>query len=264
MKRLLIFLGFLFLATASTVVFTDGENYFFSAKEKNDILKAKVAINKKEEKKEVKTEKPETIKEMVYLPNEFLLDVAFTSQAPAVYGKDSNQPLWDDDHGEACEEAAIITAHYFYTKEKLTSLVANEQILAMLDFQQQNYIERNKDLESNETAKLAKDFYGYKNVRVLYDPALKDIKSEIYKGNPVILPTAGKMLGNPNYTPPGPVYHMLVAIGWNDKKGEIITNDPGTRMGEGYVYKYKVLKNALHEWNGGDVKNGRSSMILLK
>jgi hypothetical protein len=56
---------------------------------------------------------------------------------------------------------------------------------------------------------------------------------------------------------------MLVVRGWT-KEGMIITNDPGTKRGEGYLYEPDVLINAVHDWSGGDVENGRKAMIVVE
>ena len=42
---------------------------------------------------------------------------------------------------------------------------------------------------------------------------------------------------------------MLVIIGFDDKTGEFITNDPGTKRGAEFRYKYKILLNAIHNWD---------------
>jgi len=194
----------------------------------------------------------------ILLPKKFKLEVPFTSQAPGM------KAPWPEDFNNACEEVAIIIVDAYIKGRELTPSFVKSETLRMLDFQEEKYGERNKDLEAEEVARLAEDFYDYKNVKFSYDISLEDIRREIFAGNPVILPAAGRKLSNPHYSGEGPRYHMLVAIGWNDEKGEIITNDPGTKYGESYSYKYNVLLNALHEWNGGDVENGRSAIIIFQ
>ena len=263
--------GFLLFQNSDFIYnFTKSNKYSISQESSETILKVKVADNSLEDKEisDDKEEKKEEEKKP--FPEKFKLEVPFISQAPAIYGEKHNQPKWDDDHNEACEEAAIIIAHYFLTGKELTPEIADGQILAMLDFQEKNYGERNKDLEAEETAKLIKDFYGCKNVEVKYDISIEDIKKEINAGKAVILPAAGRLLfgplkdgKNPYYRDPGPFYHMVVAIGWDDDKGEMIVNDPGTRNGESFSFGYDVLDSALHEWNSGEVLEGRKAMIII-
>jgi len=195
------------------------------------------------------------------LPKTFKLNVPFISQAPL--------EIWDDDHNEACEEAAILTIDAYFKKKELTPEMADKEILAMIDYQKKNW-NGHFDLPVEDIAKLAEEFYGYKNTEIKYDISIDDIKKEIANNNPVILPCAGRMLfgsleegKNPYYRSPGPLYHILVAIGWDDEKGIMIVNDPGTKRGKDFSFKYDVLENAIHDWNGGDVEIGKSVMVVL-
>ena len=90
---------------------------------------------------------------------------------------------------------------------------------------------------------------------------MEQIKKEIASGRPVIVPAAGRILPNPNFTPPGPKYHMLVIKGYNST--QFITNDQGTRKGDGFVYTYNSLLNALHDWDPGDILNGRKAVLVF-
>lgn len=188
------------------------------------------------------------------IPATYKIDnVPFTSQAPFAN--------WDHDHNEACEEAAILMVHYFYQKKALTPEFADKEIMGMIDYQKKNWT-GHFDLKAKEIAKLAEEYYGYKNTKIIYDISIEDIKKEIAKGKPVILPMAGRLLQNPYYRRPGPLYHALVAIGYT--QSEIITNDPGTKRGKDYSYKYDILLNALHEWDGKNIEYGRKTAIILE
>ena len=58
----------------------------------------------------------------------------------------------------------------------------------------------------------------------------------------------------PNFTPPGPVYHMLVVKGYDAQN--FITNDVGTRKGESYTYTKDVIMKNMHDWNAQDIHLG--------
>jgi len=90
---------------------------------------------------------------------------------------------------------------------------------------------------------------------------VEDIKRQLVAGRPVIVPSAGRLLGNPFYNQPGPIYHMLVLRGYT--KTKFITNDPGTRRGEGYQYSFDVVMQAMRDWNNGDVLNGRKVVLVI-
>ena len=190
--------------------------------------------------------------EPIIIPDEFNLEVPFTTQAP--YAN------WDEQHNESCEEAAALIVHYWWQDKTFTKDIAEEELQNLVDFQIDHY-GKYKDTDSEETAQLIRDIWGYKKVEVKYDINMDDIKEEVAQGRPVIIPTAGRELGNPNFRSPGPLYHMLVVRGWTTDM--IITNDPGTRKGENYMYAPDVLYNAIHDWNDGDIYNGQKAMIVI-
>ncbi|MCX6807029.1 MAG: C39 family peptidase [Candidatus Berkelbacteria bacterium] len=189
------------------------------------------------------------------IPDKYELKVPFLTQAPYTN--------WDELHENACEEASAILVHYYKKGLKLTTAEMENQILKMVDYEIKKY-NKHKNLTAKETAELIKEFYGYKNVRVVYDFSWDDLKKEIVKGNPVIVPAAGRLLKNPNFRGAGPVYHMFVIKGYNSK--EIITNDVGTRKGNGYRYTYKTLDLAIHDWTGYEstINSGRRVMIIME
>ena len=195
----------------------------------------------------------------VVIPDSYDLAVTFVSQAP--FG------VWDYLHENACEEASIVLAHYYQAKIALTKEQADSDIKAMVALENQQYPQpggKQKDLTVQEAASLARDFYGYNNPIIKYDFTWNDVKKEISSGNPVIVPTAGRALGNPNFTAPGPPYHMIVIRGYNPT--QVITNDVGTHNGEKYIYSYATLDNAIHDWTGDEntIMSGRRAMLVLK
>jgi hypothetical protein len=187
-------------------------------------------------------------------PAEFNLAVPFTSQAPFA--------VWDELHDDACEEASVAMVNAFYKNYEFTPQSADDEIFSIVDWETRVFGYW-KDTNVKETARILHEKYGYKNVRVVYDIGIDDIKREVARGSPIILPAAGQLLGNKYFRQPGPLYHMLVVRGWT-KSGMIITNDPGTKRGEGYLYEPDILLNAVHDWNGGDVFNGRKAMIVVE
>lgn len=191
----------------------------------------------------------------IIIPAEFNLDVPFTVQAPL--------GVWDALHNDACEEASAIMSFDFVLKKPIgDASAADKEILKIVDWENTNF-GFSKDTDAEKTAEILQKFYGLKNAEVKYDITMDNIKAAVASGFPVIVPAAGRELHNPYYRAPGPLYHMLVIKGYT-KDGKIITNDPGTKHGEDYVYDSQVLFNAIHDWNGGDVLNGKKAMIIVK
>lgn len=189
------------------------------------------------------------------LPKTFNLAVPFTSQAPHYQWKEMP-------YKEGCEEAVLIILHYYYQNKTFTPDIADEEIVNLVNWQIENW-DGHYDLTLEQTGNLAKEYFDYKNIELIPNPTIEMIKEKIYQGIPVIVPTAGRQLGNPYFTPPGPLYHMLVIKGWTENN--FITNDPGLfKKGRDYQYSYQTLMNAIHDWNGGDVNNGQKIMLLIK
>lgn len=163
------------------------------------------------------------------LPARHQLTVAFTPQAPTAN--------WDLLHNEACEEASAIMANAFFNQiDSLPPRIVEEQITLLTNWQLENF-GYSLSITTEETKQMIEAVYGLQAELTTIDEDL--IKQALVDNKLVILPAAGRLLGNPNFTPPGPIYHMLVITGY-DENG-FITNDPGTRRGENYRYSYATL-----------------------
>jgi len=195
------------------------------------------------------------------LKSPVLLSVPFASQAP--YAN------WDELHNEACEEAALIMAQAWLKDENLTPDKIEERILGAVVWQEKNW-GGHFDLPAEKIVELARNYFQIEKIRVEYGVEIDDIKKELSKGNLVLVPAAGRILENPYYRQPGPYYHMLVVIGYNEK--EIIANDPGTKRGKNFKYSYENFFKAIHDWPGplGSAKDevnilsGRKAMIVIE
>ena len=188
------------------------------------------------------------------LPERAYLNVLWASQAPL--------GIWDDWHDETCEEGSVLLVHYYLTGQPLSSQQAEKELQDMVAFQIANMGEQ-KNLTAQETIDwLIKKYYGHKKVRIVYDITLDDIKRELADGHPVIVPAAGRELKNPHFSGIGPLYHMFVIKGY--EPGWFITNEIGTRVGKDYKYNPQIMYDAIHDWNGGDVANGRKVMIVIE
>jgi len=186
------------------------------------------------------------------LPVAYNLDVPFTPQAP--------QADWNEIFKEACEEASALMVHYYYAGKIFTPETAEAEILKMVSWQKDNW-GGHFDLSASRTAELITQFLGYKKIEVLDHPTIKEIKGHIFHSRPVIIPAAGRELGNPYFRSPGPVYHMLVIKGYTAT--QFITNDPGTKRGQDFLYDYEVLLAAMHDWDGADIEQGAKLAFIL-
>lgn len=190
------------------------------------------------------------------LPTSVNLDVAFASQAP--FGD------WAQPYQDACEEAALIMAHYYVGQKTLTPELMKEEILKMVEWENWTF-GYYKDTSALEMVQLVNEFYGYTYASLHQVSSVEDIKEKLAAGQPVVLPVAGRLLHNPHFTAPGPVYHVIILKGYDDAEGKFISHDPGTRFGEDYAYGYDVIMNAIHDWNSAEnILEGEKVMITLK
>ncbi len=247
----------------------------------------KVQISQKWADKKDNVEKPTEP-----LPAKINLQVPFTTQSP--FSK------WDELHEESCEEASLIMLKYYNDERgkypasagrepgvlssdkkverpglsKIPKAEAEEEIQKLVKYQIKKYGDY-FDTDVKTTKEIGEDFYRLKNLKIIENFTIQDLKRELAQGNIILVPTAGRELGNPNFTPPGPLYHNLVIIGYDDKQtvdstghkaqGVFITNDPGTRRGQNYKYNQQTLYQAIHDFPGdvNKILEGQKKAIVL-
>ena len=190
------------------------------------------------------------------VPEKFLLQVPFTAQAPT--------GNWDELHNEACEEtSAIMAAAYFSgdTRKVLPPAEVEKQLATLTEWEEKHF-GYSLDTTAAETAEMIREVY-HLNADIVTDYTEQDIREALLAGKVIIMPLSGRMLGNPYFRQPGPIYHMIVIRGYT--KTELITNDPGTRNGENYRYSFATIKNAAADWNHATntIDAGKSLMIVV-
>ncbi|MFH1099152.1 MAG: C39 family peptidase [Candidatus Uhrbacteria bacterium] len=194
---------------------------------------------------------------IVHRSSFIVLGVPFVSQAPF--------RVWDLPYKEFCEEAAVYTL-YLWKEGKPTPL-ADELDRALKDIQtwETANIRTWEDTTADETVRILQEKFGYTDTRVVRNVTIAQMKAEIDAGRPIIVPAAGRELSSPYYRPPGPLYHMLVVIGYDDRTNEFITNDVGTNTkGAGFRFTYDDLYGAMHDWVVDQGPVGERVMIVVE
>jgi hypothetical protein len=187
-------------------------------------------------------------------PSVLNLPIPFTSQAPT--------GNWDLVHNEDCEEASSLMANAFLTGNTAATLPAAQvetEMTKLNDWEDSN-LGYHLDTTAAETAQMITGYYGLK-ATVQDGYTFADIKNQINQHHVVILPVDGQIIGNPNYTQPGPIYHMLVVRGYTATG--LITNDSGTRRGQNYPYTFDILHSAAADWDHTTNTIDRSKKVMI-
>ena len=192
------------------------------------------------------------------LPSEINLNVPFFSQAP-----DAD---WGMPWQEACEEAASTLAYYYAVGQPLTKEKFKQEVLALVEWQEEHF-GGYEHSDIKQTAMMIKGHFldtssNKVEMAIIEEPTVDELKEFIAEGYVVIAPFAGRQLGNPFYSGEGPLYHMLVIKGYDEK--HFITNDVGTKRGENFIYPYQTMMSAMHEWHDTDINLGMRKVIVLK
>ncbi|KKR02463.1 MAG: hypothetical protein UT29_C0002G0025 [Candidatus Yanofskybacteria bacterium GW2011_GWA1_39_13] len=202
----------------------------------------------------INTSIPKPVVSTAVLASGINLKVPFTSQAPS--------KNWGLPFSEFCEEAsALMVASYINGWTIPTIEFAEQKMLEIKAFEDKRF-GYYKDTTAEETAVILREFYKLDKVKVVYEPTVQIMKKALSENKAILIPVAGRMLGNPYFQSPGPIYHMLVIKGYT-KDGDFITNDPGTRNGENYIYSPEVIMNALHDWNSVDMNKGAKVIVIV-
>lgn len=183
-------------------------------------------------------------------------DVPFTSQAPG--GE------WVEPYKEACEEASALMAVRFFLGGHFSSVQEADDLIVRYATANKETLGYAVDQTVAQVAELIALQAPELETEILENPTQDTIMEALRDGGIIVMPAAGRQLGNPYFQNPGPYYHMLVLRGFTDD-GYVITNDPGTRNGEAFVYSWETILSSNHDWNpGGDIENGARRMLIVK
>jgi len=194
------------------------------------------------------------------LPPSHLIKTAFIPQAPE---KNWQQP-WQD----ACEEAALLTVHYYYQNLSPDTPTIVADVNRLLEFEKQ--LSFSKDVSLSQLATVSSKLANYRPA-VVSNPDIYTIKQYLTQNVPVIVPANGKTLyrENRHFSNGGPWYHYLVVLGYDDKKQKFTVHDVGTQHGAYFQYSYRLLMDAIHDWPPTGIKEeidhgDKNILVLIK
>ncbi len=156
-----------------------------------------------------------------------------------------------------------VLAYYYATNQPLTKEKFKEEVLGLVEWQKEHFGDyEHSDID--QTAEMIQKKLKIQNskLKIISNPTVDDLKKELAQGHPIIAPFAGRQLGNPFYTGEGPLYHMMVIKGYDEK--HFITNDVGTKRGHNFIYPYETIMSTMHEWHDTDINLGAKKVIVIK
>ncbi len=191
-------------------------------------------------------------------PKSYLIKATFVPQAP--------EKNWDQPWQDACEEAALLTSVYYIKGQSPGLDIIKDDILRLIDYENQQAWQ--KDININQMAQIAKDFYGL-NATIYTNPTIEDIEILIGQNKPILIPANGKILyrENKHFKDGGPYYHNLTILGYNNAKKQFIVHDVGTQHGAYFTYSYKTLMESIHDLppsgDKHDINLGQAAILVL-
>ena len=192
------------------------------------------------------------------LPNKHLIKTIFVPQSP--------EKNWDQPWQDACEEAALLTVHYYYQQLEPDNQTIKNDILKMIDFEKTHSLEY--DMNLNQMELISQKHLGY-NTKIIDNPTINDIKEYLVKDIPVIVTASGKTLyqENKHFKQGGPYYHSLTILGYDDDQKKFIVHDVGTQFGAYFKYSYSLLMDSIHDFpvsrNKQDINTGDKKVLIL-
>lgn len=186
------------------------------------------------------------------VPETVVHDVPFIAQAP-IGG-------WSDNRlHEACEEAAVTMAIAWANNDEIDPVAARESFIAMSQWQQRTFGYYQDTSAADTLNRLIREYSGFANADLRTGITAEDLEDVLRDGRIAVVPVDGRAIGNPYFTPPGPLRHMVVVVGYDAGADEFIVHDPGTRRGESMRYGAAGFMDAV-----GDYASGRYAPVPAK
>ncbi len=184
------------------------------------------------------------------------LPVPFMAQAP--------EGNWVEPWYNACEETSLAMVELYYRTHSSTTpsiAEAKKSIMLVMEYKNKEF-GSSLDESPERVAEIANTLFGW-HASVKTNSTLEDIKKQINKGHPVLVPFDTRKVVNSNFINPKPDYHMAVIIGYDDERQQFIVHDPGTSDGEEFRYSYTELMEANNNYTIGDTNTKSGNQMIF-
>lgn len=165
--------------------------------------------------------------------------------------------VWVPPWSGACEEASIVAAEGYYLgrpKEIVPKAQAKTDIFPLFGIENKLF-GYNIDTSGIEITRLINHYASF-DAKLVDNPTLEQIKTELDAGRPVISLHYGYNLDNPRhrFRAGGSSYHVMTIVGYDDNTGEFLVNDSELSDGIDFRYKYGIILSTLHDFDHTDKK----------
>lgn len=189
------------------------------------------------------------------LPSKKEIEVPFTSQAPA--------GDWSEPWQNACEETSIYMVSSFYAGDEIKQAAATKRLREIFAVKVEDF-KISKDESLQTIADLIVTLSLPWKTRIVYDPTVDDLKTELTLNNPIIVPVFAPALSSIYPIASSADYHVIVLTGYDDSDSVFIINDPGTSDGKGVRIPYETFMSAIHDLNTADYQAGKKAVLFTE
>lgn len=186
-------------------------------------------------------------KKELILDKEKELDIKFYSQFPLDI---STWKKYDEPYQNFCEESSLLNWYYYLIWNNPDIKEYNKDLLKLKELEDLLFDWWYKHTSLEETLQLLIAFQ-WDNQKVFWEilenPSIEDIKENISKWNPIIVPLYWKWLSNNLFLWWWPVYHNLLIKWYTEKK--IIVNEVWVSKWDWFNYKIEEIMENIYNFN---------------
>jgi len=192
------------------------------------------------------------------IPSSHLIKTTFVPQAP--------EKNWDQPWQDACEEAAALTVHYYYSNQNPDTSKIVTDLNQMIDLETAK--SWSHDVNLSQLSQITQELWDY-SFEIVENPTVEQIKTYLSQNIPIIVTANGKTLfsENSHFKNGGPWYHALVILGYDDRRQQFTVHDVGTQFGKYFKYSYSLLMDSIHDFPPSlrkeDIDSGAKRILIL-
>lgn len=188
------------------------------------------------------------------------LSVPFTPEAP--------DGLMVKPWNNSCEEASLVMLDEYYAGNSYAKVPRTRAKKLILDYIaiENRIFGYNANTNAAEMLRLTNNYSKYFETKIVTNPTINQIKTEITAGRPVIALVYGFVLNNPRiiFSRTGSYYHTFVIKGFDEDAQEFIVNDNGDfEQGLDLRYSYDTILDALADYNQKTQKTEKPATVLF-